>query len=180
VCILNRKSLILFEKKVKPYNPLIYLPMSSPMIVCVFSAKVTMFLGISSGNVSERSFLNGLLSREKRLQKLFNSTQEPGTIGRIIPAEITLKHIRMLSYFSFGSRKPNRTVTVSLSTHLPLYRLRDERVLYYRVYICCYCNSLPQKNRNQIFEGPPPPVSKGRIVHKKNSSILLFFVVRLA
>jgi hypothetical protein len=62
-----------------------------------------MFLGISSGNVSERSFLNGVLPRKKQLQKLFNSTQEPGTIGHIIPAEITLKHIRMLSYFSFGS-----------------------------------------------------------------------------
>ena len=118
VCILNRKSLILLLKKVKPQKPFKSLPISNPIIVCVFSAYVMIFRGISSGTGSERIFLYDLLPLLNLLQKVFNSTQEPGASGLSIFADIVLKHLRILSNFSLGIRKPNNCYALAWSKQL--------------------------------------------------------------
>ncbi len=101
VCILKRNVLMLLEKNEKPQKPFTSLPISSPIIVGVFSAYVVIFLGISSGTGSAKILLKGLPPVLKRLQKVFKSTLEPGGIGLTISPDTVLKHLRILSYLSF-------------------------------------------------------------------------------
>ncbi len=118
VCILKRNTLILLLKKLKPQKPFKSLPISNPIIVCVFSAYVTIFWGISSGTGSERIFLYGLLPFLNLLQKVFNSTHEPGGTGLTMFEDIVSKHLRTLLNFSIGIWKPIICSNVAWSKQL--------------------------------------------------------------